>query len=132
MAPSLPRHTGEHQGISWSGQGSRRLWRRRRRSTALDTLPVVLLAIIAGAGPFTHIRDTAGHGQHKPASRAAEHTSTKKEANTARPDRSSKQDFRAWAAAVAATLPQLTEPQVAAVARLAALLDADDSQKPAA
>jgi len=33
---------------------------------------------------------------------------------------------------VAATLPPLTEPQVAAVAGLAAHLDADDSQKPAA
>lgn len=32
----------------------------------------------------------------------------------------------------AAALPPLTEPQVAAVARLAAHLDANDSQKPAA
>ena len=42
------------------------------------------------------------------------------------------QDLRAWAASLAAALPPLTEPQVAAVAKLAAHLDADDSQKPAA
>jgi hypothetical protein len=42
------------------------------------------------------------------------------------------QDLRAWAASLAAVLPPLTEPQVAAVAKLAAHLDADDSQKPAA
>jgi hypothetical protein len=97
-------------------------------------LPVVLLAVIAGAGPFTH-------GQHKPTPRAVAQTTTKKETNTARPDRSSRrsarppsaQDLRAWAAAAAASLPPLTESQVAAVARLAAHLDAaDDSQKPAA
>jgi hypothetical protein len=136
MAPSLPRHTRGNQGISRSGRLGRRLRRRRRRSTALDALPVVLLAVIAGAGPFSHIRDTAEHGQHKPTPR----TSTEKEANTARPDRSgrrsarapSEQDLRAWAAAVAAALPPLTEPQLAAVARLAAHLDANDSQKRAA
>jgi hypothetical protein len=34
-----------------------------------DTLPVVLLAVIAGAGSFTHIRDTAAqHGQRGPMS----------------------------------------------------------------
>jgi hypothetical protein len=33
---------------------------------------------------------------------------------------------------MAAALPPLTEPQVAAVARLAAQLDADDSQESAA
>jgi hypothetical protein len=37
--------------------------------------------------------------------------------------------LRAWAAEVAATLPPLTEPQVAAVARLATHLDANDSQE---
>ncbi len=42
------------------------------------------------------------------------------------------QDLRAWAAEVAATLPPLTEQQVAAVARLAAQLDVDSSQEPAA
>ena len=100
MAPSLPQHTRGNQGISRSGRVGRRLRRRRRRSTALDALPVVLLAVIAGAGPFSHIRDTAEHGQHKPTPR----TSTEKEANTARPDRSgrrcarapSEQDLRAW------------------------------------
>jgi hypothetical protein len=100
--------------------------------TAAQARQVVLLAVIAGVGPFTHIRDTAGHSRHKPESRAAAHTSTKEETNTARPGPSSKQDLRAWAAAAAATLPPLTEPQVAAVARLAAHLDADDSQKLAA
>jgi hypothetical protein len=35
----------------------------------VDGLPVVLLAAIAGAGSFTHIRDTAAqHGQHGPMS----------------------------------------------------------------
>jgi len=97
-------------------------------------LPVVPLAVIAGTGPFTH-------GQHNPTPRAVAHTTTKKETNTARPDRSSRrsarppsaQDLRAWAAAAAASLPPLTESQVAAVVRLATHLDAaDDSQKPAA
>jgi len=46
--------------------------------------------------------------------------------------RPSGQDLRAWAAAAAAALPPLTEPQVAAVARLAAHLDADGSQEAAA
>ena len=45
---------------------------------------------------------------------------------------SSGQDLRTWAAALAATLPPLTESQVAAVARLAAQIDAKDRQKPAA
>jgi hypothetical protein len=128
----------------------------------LDALPVVLLAAIAGAGPVIHIRDTAAeHGQHRPTSQADARTSAKKERNTARPApsvcrtttemsdqpagepttrRSSRssarspsgQDLRWWAAALAAALPPLTEPQVAAVARLAAHLDADHSQKPAA
>jgi len=113
----------------------------------------VLLATTPGAGPFAHIRDTtAEHGQHKPMSRAAAHTSTEKERNTTRPAHSDRpagehairrpgrsstkplsgRDLRAWAASLAAALPPLTEPQVAAVARLAAHLDANDSQKPAA
>jgi hypothetical protein len=100
-------------------------------------------------------------GQHRPTSQADARTSAKKERNTARPApsvcrtttemsdqpagepttrRSSRssarspsgQDLRWWAAALAAALPPLTEPQVAAVARLAAHLDADHSQKPAA
>jgi hypothetical protein len=34
-----------------------------------DALPVTVLAAIAGAGSFTHIRDTAAqHGQHAPMS----------------------------------------------------------------
>jgi len=40
-----------------------------RVAAALDLVPVVLLAGIAGAGSFTHIRDTAArHGQHGPMS----------------------------------------------------------------
>ena len=85
-APSLPRHTGENDGIFRSGREGRRLGRRWRRSPILDALPVVLLATTPGAGPFAHIRDTtAEHGQHKPMSRAAAHTSTEKERNTTRP-----------------------------------------------
>jgi hypothetical protein len=41
----------------------------RRLAAILDVMPVVLLAAIAGAGSFTHIRDTAAqHGQHGPMS----------------------------------------------------------------
>jgi hypothetical protein len=41
----------------------------RRLTVVLDAMPVVLLAVIAGAGSFTHIRDTAAqHGQHGPMS----------------------------------------------------------------
>jgi len=41
----------------------------RRLAAAADALPVLLLAAIAGAGSFTHIRDTAAeHGQHGPMS----------------------------------------------------------------
>jgi hypothetical protein len=37
----------------------------RRVLAAADALPVTVLAVIAGAGSFTHIRDTAAqHGQH--------------------------------------------------------------------
>jgi hypothetical protein len=37
----------------------------RRLLTVTDALPVTVLAVIAGAGSFTHIRDTAAeHGQH--------------------------------------------------------------------
>ena len=40
---------------------------RRSTAAALDSAPVVVLAAIAGAGSFTHIRDTATeHGQHGP------------------------------------------------------------------
>jgi hypothetical protein len=41
----------------------------------------------------------------------------------------SEQDLRTWAGAVAATLPPLTGSQVAAVARIAARLDASDESK---
>jgi hypothetical protein len=41
----------------------------RRLLAVADALPVVLLAVIAGAGSFTHIRDTAAqHGQPGPMS----------------------------------------------------------------
>lgn len=40
---------------------------RRRAAWILDTGPVLILAVIAGAGSFVHIRDTAAqHGQHGP------------------------------------------------------------------
>lgn len=40
---------------------------RRRAAWVLDTGPVLILAAIAGAGSFVHIRDTAAqHGQHGP------------------------------------------------------------------
>ena len=41
----------------------------RRLLAAAEALPVTVLAAIAGAGSFTHIRDTAAqHGQHGPMS----------------------------------------------------------------
>jgi Protein of unknown function (DUF2637) len=40
---------------------------RRIAATLADSAPVLVLAAIAGAGSFTHIRDTASqHGQHGP------------------------------------------------------------------
>ena len=37
----------------------------RRLLAIADALPVTVLAVIAGAGSYTHIRDTAAeHGQH--------------------------------------------------------------------
>ncbi|MBW8487246.1 DUF2637 domain-containing protein [Actinomadura parmotrematis] len=40
---------------------------RRLRAVLADSAPVVVLALIAAAGSFTHIRDTATqHGQHGP------------------------------------------------------------------
>jgi hypothetical protein len=40
---------------------------RRIGAALADTAPVGVLAAIAGAGSFTHIRDTATqHGQHGP------------------------------------------------------------------
>ena len=39
----------------------------RRLLAVADALPVTVLAAIAGAGSFTHIRDTAAeHGQRGP------------------------------------------------------------------
>ena len=39
----------------------------RRLLAVADALPVTVLAVIAGAGSFTHIRDTAAqHGRHGP------------------------------------------------------------------
>ena len=43
---------------------------------------------------------------------------------------SREQGLRAWAAALAATLPPLTSSQAAAVARIAARLDARNGQEP--
>jgi isopentenyl phosphate kinase len=41
----------------------------RRLLAVVDALPVSVLAVIAGAGSFTHIRDTAAqHGQTGPMS----------------------------------------------------------------
>ena len=41
----------------------------RRLLAVADALPITVLALIAGAGSFTHIRDTAAqHGQHGPMS----------------------------------------------------------------
>ena len=45
---------------------------------------------------------------------------------------SREQGLRAWAAALAAELPPLTNSQAAAVARIAARLDARNGQEPAA
>ncbi len=40
---------------------------RHRAAQIIDSLPVVILAVIAGAGSFVHIRDTAAqHGQRGP------------------------------------------------------------------
>lgn len=61
---------------------------------------------------------------------AGEHTTRRSGRSSAQPLPA--RGLKAWAAEVAATLPLLTEPQVAAVARLAARLDANDSQKRAA
>jgi hypothetical protein len=61
---------------------------------------------------------------------AGEHTSRRSGRKSRQPP--PEQDLKAWAAEVAATLPLLTEPQVAAVARLAAHLDTIDGQERAA
>jgi hypothetical protein len=73
----------------------------------------------------------SGSGPDSRGDRAADdHTTCRSRRSSARPP--SSKDLRAWAAALAATLPPLTESQVAAVARLAAHLDANDNQKRAA
>jgi hypothetical protein len=76
-----PRHgsNGARPGLAADGQAGRpgRAGRparqfvsaARRLLAVADALPVVLLAVIAGAGSFTHIRDTAAqHGQRGPMS----------------------------------------------------------------
>jgi hypothetical protein len=50
-----------------SQKGSRPVDLRRIAAALADSAPVLVLASIAGAGSFTHIRDTATqHGQHGP------------------------------------------------------------------
>jgi len=61
---------------------------------------------------------------------AGEHTTRRSGRSSAQP--LSARDLSAWAAEVAAALPPLTAPQVAAVARLAMHLDAVGSREPAA
>ena len=72
-----PRHCGNHARPDRAGDGPPRRPGRpgrpvsagRRLLAAADALPVTVLAAIAGAGSFTHIRDTAAqHGQHGPMS----------------------------------------------------------------
>jgi Protein of unknown function (DUF2637) len=73
-AQQQPRKTGPGRGPPTGPSGTARTAGRlvsagRRLVAALDALPVLLLAAIAGAGSFTHIRDTAAqHGQHGPMS----------------------------------------------------------------
>ena len=76
------------------------------------------------------IRSGRFHATDRSDRPAGEHTTRRSGRSSTEPP--SGQDLSAWAAAVAAALPPLTEPQVAAVARLAADLDANDSQEPAA
>ena len=53
------------------GRAGRPVSAARRLLAVADALPVTVLAVIAGAGSFTHIRDTAAqHGQRGPMSRA--------------------------------------------------------------
>ena len=61
---------GRPAGPSGTGRTAGRLVSAGRRLLAVaDALPVTVLAVIAGAGSFTHIRDTAAqHGQHGPMS----------------------------------------------------------------
>ncbi|HUY52131.1 MAG TPA: DUF2637 domain-containing protein [Streptosporangiaceae bacterium] len=55
--------------VPGAGPGMRVSAGRRAAGAVADSLPVVLLAVIAGAGSFTHIRDTAAeHGQRGPMS----------------------------------------------------------------
>jgi hypothetical protein len=61
---------GRPAGPSGTGRTAGRLVSAGRRLlAAADALPVTVLAVIAGAGSFTHIRDTAAqHGQPGPMS----------------------------------------------------------------
>ena len=64
------RGRGRPAGPSGTGRTAGRLVSAGRRLLAVaDALPVTVLAVIAGAGSFTHIRDTAAqHGQGGPMS----------------------------------------------------------------
>src|SRR6202011_5879473 len=61
---------GRAAGPAGTGGTAGRLVSAGRRLLAVaDALPVTVLAVIAGAGSFTHIRDTAAqHGQGGPMS----------------------------------------------------------------
>jgi hypothetical protein len=63
-----PRHSsnGARPDLAGTARTAGRLVSAARRLLAVaDALPVTVLAAIAGAGSFTHIRDTATqHGQH--------------------------------------------------------------------
>jgi hypothetical protein len=102
--------------------------------------PIPLAA--ARTRPAARRRPTAGRGEYPlgpaPADEpppamtdrpAGEQRIPRSRRSSARPPAG--QDLRAWAAALAATLPPLTEPQVAVVARLAAHLDAEDTEEQA-
>jgi len=76
-APRAP-HSGDRARPDLGGDGAdgpsgtgrtagRPMSAGRRLLAAADALPVTVLAVIAGAGSFTHIRDTAAeHGQRGP------------------------------------------------------------------
>ena len=72
MALSLPRHTGEDQGISQSGREGHRSRRRRRRSIILSGLQVVLLAALTRGVGDTALRREARKRRARGRRRAAE------------------------------------------------------------
>jgi hypothetical protein len=73
-ARRYPREAGRGRGRAAGPSGTARTAGRlvsagRRLLAVADALPVTVLAVIAGAGSFTHIRDTAAeHGQGGPMS----------------------------------------------------------------